>query len=461
MRTIKLEQSSKESYTAHPGLALVGRCIRLCRDMREQIGRLERGRRRASSISSMDILTCFLGLLCLGKSDYEGVAARREDVWFREALGLARVPSPECLRQRLDEMAKNEELVAALSRGSLELPRRLEAPITGYGQDFGGMVGLDIDVTPQDNSHTKKEGVEYAYKKFFGYAPIVAYLGVEGWCVDLELRPGSQHAQHGFVEFLRGVLAKARVLTQAPLLVRLDAAHDAAETLRALEQAQGVHYVIRWNPRSSLPGPWLDRARAFGEEELGQRAGVRSWLVEIEEERPVEAGSEEKVRSRLVVRVIEERIDESGRGLLFPRIHLEGWLTDLSLPAQEVIRLYRDHGTSEQYHSELKGELDLERLPSGSFATNALVMCLGVFAYNLLRALGVRSLSCGGGSSRRTVRRRRIRTVMRDLVWGAARLIQHGHGLVLRFGRCCPVYGFFCRLLEWLERMRQTEPCCI
>ena len=54
MRTIKLEQSSKESYTAHPGLALVGRCIRLCCDMRAQIGRLERGRRRASSISNMD-----------------------------------------------------------------------------------------------------------------------------------------------------------------------------------------------------------------------------------------------------------------------------------------------------------------------------------------------------------------------------------------------------------------------
>ena len=240
MRTIKLEQSSKESYTAHPGLALVGRCIRLCRDMREQIGRLERGQRRASSISNMDILTCFLGLLCLGKSDYEGVAARREDVWFKEALGLARVPSPECLRQRLDEMAKNEALVAALSRGSLELLRRLEAPITGYGPDLEGMVALDIDVTPQDYSHTKKEGVEYTYKKFFGYAPIVAYLGVEGWCVDLELRPGSQHAQHGFVEFLRGVLAKARVLTQVPLLVRLDAAHDAAETLHVLEAAQGV-----------------------------------------------------------------------------------------------------------------------------------------------------------------------------------------------------------------------------
>lgn len=454
MRRIKVEQSAKETYTAHPGLALVGRCIGLCRDMREQVGRLERGRH---GLSSMDILTCFLGLLCLGKSDYEAVAARRGDAWFKEALGLDRVPSPECLRQRLDEMARNEALVAALARGSLELLRRLRAPVTGYGRDLGGMVALDIDVTPQDNSHTKKEGVEYTYKGFCGYAPIVAYLGFEGWCVDLELRPGSQHAQHGFVEFLRGALAKARCLTKAPLLVRLDSAHDAAKTLRALEEAEGVHYVIRWNPRGSVPELWLERARAFGVEERGHRAGVRSWLVEIADERPVEEGSPEVVTCRRVVRVTEERIDEAGRGLLFPRIHLEGWLTDLSLPAQEVIRLYREHGTSEQFHSELKGELDLERLPSGFFATNALVLRLGGFAYNLLRALGVRSLSCGGGSSRGAERRRRVRTVMRELVWGAARLIQHSHSLVLRFSRYCPGYGVFCRLLEWLDSMRQSE----
>ena len=163
MRRIKVEQSAKETYTAHPGLALVGRCIGLCRDMREQVGRLERGRH---SFSSMDILTCFLGLLCLGKSDYEAVAARRGDDWFKEALGLDRVPSPECLRQRLDEMARNEALVAALARGSLELLRRLRAPVTGYGRDFGGMVPLDIDVTPQDNSRTKKEGVGYTYSTF-------------------------------------------------------------------------------------------------------------------------------------------------------------------------------------------------------------------------------------------------------------------------------------------------------
>ena len=53
----------------------------------------------------------------------------------------------------------------------------------------------------------------------------------------------------------------------------------------------------------------------------------------------------------------------------------EGWWTSLYLP-EEIIKLYNDHDTSEQLHSEFKTDMDLERLPSGKFDTNALVMAL-------------------------------------------------------------------------------------
>jgi hypothetical protein len=58
-----------------------------------------------------------------------------------------------------------------------------------------------------------------------------------------------------------------------------------------------------------------------------------------------------------------------------------------------VIRLYRTHGTSEQFHSELKTDLGLERLPSGEFQTNELVLLLGMMTYNLLRVIDGRT--CG------------------------------------------------------------------
>ena len=37
-----------------------------------------------------------------------------------------------------------------------------------------GMVPVDMDVTPMDNSKTQKEGIGWTYKKFMGYAPMMA-----------------------------------------------------------------------------------------------------------------------------------------------------------------------------------------------------------------------------------------------------------------------------------------------
>lgn len=61
----------------------------------------------------------------------------------------------------------------------------MKAPLTpvhvtlrgGKEQEF---LPLDIDVSPFDNSNTKKEGVSYTYKGHDGFAPIFAYLGKEG-----------------------------------------------------------------------------------------------------------------------------------------------------------------------------------------------------------------------------------------------------------------------------------------
>jgi hypothetical protein len=88
---------------------------------------------------------------------------------------------------------------------------------------------------------------------------------------------------------------------------------------------------------------------------------------------------------RRVMRVTERTIDKHGQHLLVPEIEIEGWWTSLWTDPEDIIALYADHATSEQFHSELKTDLDIERLPSGKFATNALVLACAQLAYNLLR----------------------------------------------------------------------------
>lgn len=43
---------------------------------------------------------------------------------------------------------------------------------------------------------------------------------------------------------------------------------------------------------------------------------------------------------------------------------LKGWWTSLAISDLKIIELYEQHGASEQFHRELKTDMDLERLPS-------------------------------------------------------------------------------------------------
>jgi len=148
-----------------------------------------------------------------------------------------------------------------------------------------------------------------------------------------------------------------------------------------------------------------------------------------------ENGKEKELAFRRVMRVTERAIDKKGQQLLLPEIELEGWWTSLSVQDEEVIALYRGHGLCEQYHSGIKTGMDLERFPSGKLATNQLVMACTALVYNILRFIGQLSLITKSGIIRHPAKRRRIKTVIQELIYCAARLIATGRRLKLRFSR--------------------------
>ena len=140
---------------------------------------------------------------------------------------------------------------------------------------------------------------------------------------------------------------------------------------------------------------------------------------------------------RRVLRLIERTIDARGQTLLAPDYTLEGWTTTLpqaQFGPQAIIDLYADHGTHEQFHSEFKTDLDLERLPSGKFDTNYLVCQLAALAMNVLRLIGQRGLLGEDAPVRHPAKRRRLKTVIQELIYRAGRLIASGRKLILGLG---------------------------
>ena len=126
----------------------------------------------------------------------------------------------------------------------------------------------------------------------------------------------------------------------------------------------------------------------------------------------------------IVFKVTRRTIDCNGNGLLFPEIEVETYWTNLYEDAKDVINLYHDHGTSEQFHSELKTDMDVERLPSRDFKVNKLILQLAMIAFNTLRFIGQTALLYRNLLPAETkVKRKRLRKVISDLIYIACKYV--------------------------------------
>jgi hypothetical protein len=151
----------------------------------------------ASVISSL-----FAGMIP-GHTGFESVKAGYHESFYSDSFGLAFNYSADTVRLYLDRLADEDRLgiIRQLRGTTVNLIEK--APLEGIRIRKKTYFPVDIDTSPMDNSKTKKEGVSYTYKKFEGYHPIFAYIGKEGYMIDNELRPGSQHCQEGTPEFIR------------------------------------------------------------------------------------------------------------------------------------------------------------------------------------------------------------------------------------------------------------------
>ncbi|MFC2067342.1 transposase [Chloroflexota bacterium] len=215
--------------------------------------------------------------------------------------------------------------------------------------------------------------------------------------------------------------------------------NDGLGNIKVCRQEK-AHYIIKCNLRWETSEEWLQIARECGRMEQS-RPGKQVWMGERYIER---TGIKEPLR--IVFCVTLRTMEADGQALLIPGVEVETYWMSLRDDAVTVVGLYRVHGTSEQFHSELKTDLDLERLLSGKFQTNELVLLLGMVAYNLLRLIGQESLREADALIRKQVSRCWVRSVMQYLVYLACRLVKHARRWKLSFGRNCP----------WLKTWRRV-----
>ena len=144
-------------------------------------------------------------------------------------------------------------------------------------------------------------------------------------------------------------------------------------------------------------------------------------------------GNDKTVTIRTGYEIIERTIDKYGQFLLPADLEVNTWWTNTGMEDSEVIQNYHAHGECEQFHSEIKTDMDVERLPSGKFDTNELVLELTILAYNILRMIGQETI--GRRKTRHKVHRRRLRTVISNMILMARQVKEHARQLIMGLGQ--------------------------
>jgi hypothetical protein len=361
MNTISIELSNNV-YVNHVGLVYIAKFLN-SKKFKFRIDRISKIKKKSGAITDYDIIKTFIALIALGKTDFGDVEQYRNDKFFKKLFNLDTVPSEGTLRQRFETYDK--DMWAAIRQINAEL---LAIHFSDQNIEINGKpyIKLDSDVTPLNNSDSKKEGVERTYKHFDGFAPMMSYAGQSGFMVNNELRPGSAHSNcPGTVEYFAQTIELAKQITDIPWFAICDSGNDDRKLVLMLLQ-QGVEFIIKLNFRKEPRDKYINYAKEHGTAVV-LRDGCTKYFCNWSRD-----AADKLIPLTLIV--IEKTMEKNGQLCIEPVYHVEAFWNSLNLEPEKVLELYHNHGTMEQYHSEFKSDLDLEKLPSGKFSSNYSVM---------------------------------------------------------------------------------------
>lgn len=427
-------ETTDEIISNNTGLVLVNNIIKST-NFKEKINDKAHIKVQSREISNKDIFMTYIGILAQGKTEFERADEYKNNQFFKQALDIKKSPSCSILRQRLNAIGDIEsnlnDIKKIIDTTNLEIIQNQNVQLTPCYKNY---VPLDIDVTPMDNSGSKKEGVSYTYKEFEGFAPIMAYLGVEGYLMRCELREGKANGQCAkTVPFLKATIDLAKQATKAPILVRTDCGHDCCDNVLVFREKNVNFLMKKKNTVADKPEFYFNQARDKGRQKE-TREGKERYLYSYEKIYVCKKddGTKVNIPVRIVVDAIKRTTKTDGQVLLIPEYECKRYVTSIQeATEEEIIELYHLHATSEQFHSEIKTDMDIERLPSGKFSTNEIVLELGGMVYNILRLIG--QMNCKlETSKKRKIERKRIKTVIKDMIMLASKLVKHARKKIIK-----------------------------
>ena len=324
--------------------------------------------RRNQRYSLAQMILALIYPLVLGLDRLETASFLRSNGTFQYLTGLQSFPDPQTLRRFLIQAP--DSFLKQLHRVN---DRLLQSFI--HLPDHRSRLILDLDssvVTVFGRQEHAEVGYNPRYRGKRSYNPLLCIEANSSFLWDTELRPGNAGTWDGSVELMATCFVNLpRDIRE--LRVRADAGFGFNPVLELLEARAAQYAVVaRLTPafKRLLPG-------------LRYESVNQQWEMAEFEYRP--HGWREARRFVVARRFIPEQ-DSQITLFTLGRYMYRAWVTNMKLTPAGIWHFYDGRAGMEPRIGELREDFALRKIPTASFAANALYLEIIRLAYNLVTA---------------------------------------------------------------------------
>ena len=324
--------------------------------------------RRNQRYSLSQMILALVYPLVLGLDRLETASFLRSNGTFQYLTGLRNFPDPQTLRRFL--LQAPDSFLRQIHRVNDRLLQRfIHLP------DRRSRLILDLDstvVTVFGRQQSAEVGYNPRYRGKRSYNPLLCIEANSSYLWDTELRPGNAGTWEGSVELLATCFANIpRDIRE--LRVRADAGFGFNPVLEILE-ARMAHYAVV----ARLTQAFKRLLPGLRYEHVNQQ-----WEMAEFDHRP--HGWPEARRFVVARRFLPEQDPETTLFTL-GRYMYRAWVTNMNLTPAGIWRFYDGRAGMEPRIGELREDFALRKIPTSSFAANALYLEIIRLAYNLVTA---------------------------------------------------------------------------
>lgn len=392
-----------------------------------------KSRRRGASDAEM--MLSLIYSLAQGDGAILDVDRLGADVPRRRLLGLEKVPNHRRLGEYLRRF--DSAACATLTAVARRVARQIAPAVIAHELETKGYVPVFVDGSAIEVSGEYFEGAKKLYHQEVGYWLHGVFVG--GLWVEQRLWPGGVDVARGWREQLEAVAGLGD--EACPVWVRMDNAYYRKEVIEFCDE-HGWDYSVSVTS-DTYKRPLREIVSAFWEEDwtpINDDGTEHAALVYHRPEGWEDEHAYVVVRSQY----------EGKQKLLWPR-YTYILVSDDRLDLAELVRRHRGKQGQENAFKGPLIHLDLHHPPCQSFAANRAFYIAGQIAQMLLVAVQYHLLPP-------EARTHGIRTIIRDLVRTAGKLVRHARRWKLLFAKSALKLPWLAHAADRLQALANAPP---